>query len=535
MLVGFLGILLSLFVLATNPVLAYHSKNRDYWLKKFSTDTHSYINEKAYLLGGIKDDNFPDLVKTDLKKAIFEGDSDEVEAHQGSDRSAGSKDNMFGWFGAPDLHWKRILEDYKAGKFSQAYHRIGVLLHLTADATSVSHVRICPHGNGSDRFFTAGKDARTKEQLTYKNDYRIVRAIAVGNSPILAILDWLEVIPTSVHVDGFEKAVDQMASKDQIPVSGQPKQLASPEIYMEEARSQTKAFLDSNSYYDQYWTKKANFESWGTYGPKGDIFGKKIGEEDKKLINFTYNLAVLYSAGQLQLISKKLPPIIEKVSLSPSQFGEEGTALSILVRENRTPTVKLKITFDKLDGPAIEVEERGVMKNGVYTLKLKKGDTPGSLPFFGEASLSWLGKIQGGKVPFGQGRLVVEAIDEDGNSSGPVSIPFEYQGKPEVKEVLDKTVKTGEPPKIEGISYTQLHTDYEESPHRYYLDVQAIDPENGPLSFIWSINCGFFVGPTDGARVEWHYKTPGECINAVVTIKAKDNQDLTAEKTQKVF
>lgn len=93
------------------------------------------------------------------------------------------------------------------------------------------------------------------------------------------------------------------------------------------------------------------------------------------------------------------------------------------------------------------------------------------------------------------------------------------------------------PPKIQSFSYTQLHKNYDESPHRYVLSVVAKDPQNQKLKYSWQITCGYFVVDPDTKRqfadydkqrlavgplssAEWRYDTPGECENAIVTIVA---------------
>ncbi|MBI4091832.1 MAG: hypothetical protein HY427_01355 [Candidatus Levybacteria bacterium] len=93
----------------------------------------------------------------------------------------------------------------------------------------------------------------------------------------------------------------------------------------------------------------------------------------------------------------------------------------------------------------------------------------------------------------------------------------------------------GKTPVVGNINNTQLHGSYEETPHRYLLKAIASDPEGGKLTFIWKINCGYFVGSTNGPQVEWRYDTPGECVDATVTVAVKDNQGLSAEKSQSVF
>lgn len=97
------------------------------------------------------------------------------------------------------------------------------------------------------------------------------------------------------------------------------------------------------------------------------------------------------------------------------------------------------------------------------------------------------------------------------------------------------TPSVNKAPVIERVDNTQLHGSYEEKPHRYLLKARAFDPEGGGLTFIWRVNCGYFTGPVNGSEIEWRYDTPGECVDASVTVKASDSEKNIAEKTQKVF
>lgn len=97
------------------------------------------------------------------------------------------------------------------------------------------------------------------------------------------------------------------------------------------------------------------------------------------------------------------------------------------------------------------------------------------------------------------------------------------------------TSRVNKVPVIERVDNTQLHGSYEEKPHRYLLKARAFDPEGGGLTFIWSVNCGYFSGPVNGSEIEWRYDTPGECVDAVIIVAAKDKEGGRSEKTQDVF
>lgn len=522
------AIFLFLFPLISKFAFAYHAKNYKLWpLIEIATDTHSVITKKAYSLGMLTRFDHPDLIKSEFKKEILNGDSDEKEAHQGSDKLAGDNQNTFAWFGRPDLHWKKLLEDYKSKKFDEAYHRVGVLLHLTADATSPSHVRICPHGAGGEKYFGATKRDTTDSQANYTS----------------SIIPFPLSLLYSLHIDNFEKRTDYLAIRNQIPLEPNlsPVVLKDPVEYMEKAREEAKKELDSNSYWDSYWTKKVGFVGWGTYGNGKDTFGR-FKTTDDQIVFSSFNRAVAYTAGQLQKISEKLPPIAENFSLSPATFDDQGTSLSFQVLENRTPTVKVKISVNN-QKPIADVYLNTY--NGSFTLNLDKTDKSGELPYYKKYITKWEGGLITGKLSPGKGEIVLEVVDEDDNASDPITIPFEYLGKggktektPSSGPTLppDKSVKTvGQAPAVNSVSYTQLHADYEEVPHRYLLKASASDLEGGKLSYSWTINCGYFVNQSSVSEIEWRYNTPGECINAVVSVTVKDSDGLTGTKSQKVF
>jgi len=513
--------ILGLFVIP-QTILAYDSTDYKLGSFVFFTDTHSIITENAHLVGNINQTNYPDLIR--FKKDILKGDSDEKEAHQGSDKLANNSNNQSGWFGDQTAHWKKLLEEYNASDFLKSYHRVGVLLHLTADASVPSHVRVCPHGDCSEEYFGTGSSAKTQAQSSFKNN--------LVPFPFNFI--------KTVHVDNYETIVDRLAYQNRIPLTlgMTPRLLPQVDQYMTVVRQALNNLLNSDSFYDQYWAKNTNWNSWGSYGSVGDTFGlKSLSNKDYSLIYYGFNVAVLYSSGQLQLISQKLPPLIEKVDLSPSQFGNQGTKISLTISENRTQAVKIKIIVEDNTGRVI-IDEKGQGYDGKVPVKLDVNNSEKELPYKTSLDINWKADTLGGKIPVGKGKIKVEVIDEDGNSSQPAIIEFEYLPETEQTKdtpILDQSKKVGSPPVFDSFSYIQLHQNYEDVPHRYLLSVNASDPENGPLIYNWQINCGYFTGLINSSQVEWRYNTPGECIDAVVTVTVKDNDQLEAQKSQKVF
>lgn len=111
-----------------------------------------------------------------------------------------------------------------------------------------------------------------------------------------------------------------------------------------------------------------------------------------------------------------------------------------------------------------------------------------------------------------------------------------WMGNDMVLVKVENEVATNQEPTIEDVLYEQLHENYEDSPHRYTLTAYASDPdENLPLTYEWSINCGYFEGDVNSSSVEWRYDTPGECIDAEVTVTVIDSQGATDSFTKQLF
>lgn len=99
---------------------------------------------------------------------------------------------------------------------------------------------------------------------------------------------------------------------------------------------------------------------------------------------------------------------------------------------------------------------------------------------------------------------------------------------PKSESVISEPKSENKKPIIKGLTVNQLHFSYSEVPHRYRLIVDASDPDaNLPLTYAWSINCGYFFGATNSQAVEWRYNTPGECIYAKATVTVTDSLGLS--------
>lgn len=87
--------------------------------------------------------------------------------------------------------------------------------------------------------------------------------------------------------------------------------------------------------------------------------------------------------------------------------------------------------------------------------------------------------------------------------------------------------------KINDLTVTQLHKNYDDIPHKYRLDVRAFG--SGSMTAEWKVNCGYITSQS-GDTIEWHYDKPGECINPKVEVIVTDTSTGVGQKlVQSVF
>ena len=92
-------------------------------------------------------------------------------------------------------------------------------------------------------------------------------------------------------------------------------------------------------------------------------------------------------------------------------------------------------------------------------------------------------------------------------------------------------------PEVKNVKIEQLHTNYDDTPHKYLLTAETTDPDEDVLSYSWSTDCGYFVSDTNVWKntKEWHYDNPGECINATITVQVYDTDNHMTEYTFRPF
>jgi len=90
-------------------------------------------------------------------------------------------------------------------------------------------------------------------------------------------------------------------------------------------------------------------------------------------------------------------------------------------------------------------------------------------------------------------------------------------------------------PVIENMLWKEL-TSPQNNWSAYELTVNADDTDgNIPITYEWSIDCGYFSGNTNGQNVVWHYSNIIGCQDAWATITVTDSEGLSVTKTQNVF
>lgn len=156
---------------------------------------------------------------------------------------------------------------------------------------------------------------------------------------------------------------------------------------------------------------------------------------------------------------------------------------------------------------------------------------------YGQEGIPLLGKNDYGETD----AFVANCLEQIKASSDPIDIinkckkEFKDFGYDKSQEPDWDALASSGSPKVDSVNNKQLHGSYEETPHKYKLYAVVSNKGDGRLTYTWKINCGYFVGPTNGSEVEWHYDTPGECVDAVVTVAVANSAGGRSEKNHKVF
>jgi hypothetical protein len=190
----------------------------------------------------------------------------------------------------------------------------------------------------------------------------------------------------------------------------------------------------ADSYWRQYWLGNViNLEPYtGVYaGLNGtDKFptGWSEGSPESNLVSELEGKSYSYAAGALMAISRKLPPLIQSLTIGGSQDNPLvnktlGTTITLKALENRRPDVTIFITVDSLDGMPIAADN--FTNGGTFTLK------PGTeLPWEDTLNIKWNGKLaDGAYLSDGEHTLYVQVQDEDKNLSEAATQKFTMDNK----------------------------------------------------------------------------------------------------------
>jgi hypothetical protein len=307
---------------------------------------------------------------------ILDGSADEFKTHP----------NPFANGGNPgDLWVKKAVKQYENGDYDDAYDYIGCILHLDQDQAVPAHAFDIQHVGyfaWGDIYRHFGDDLE-KYAKEYADVYSHLNSASIKggiSSPFEFYGDMIETTRSAVNNNAV------------LPPEGQN--------------------------WTDYWTN-------GVYGPRRfpnhQDTEKGYVDQHDNMVSHRITDAISYSAGNLAAASKILPPTVKDIEIYPATETmpeidtEYGTQIEFKILENRTQIVKIYITVG--DQPIIS-DEYGTGK----VFNLSNGS---ELPWEGDYSITWDGKLADGKYPSnGIHILKVYIDDDDGNRSVIVSHEF---------------------------------------------------------------------------------------------------------------
>lgn len=99
---------------------------------------------------------------------------------------------------------------------------------------------------------------------------------------------------------------------------------------------------------------------------------------------------------------------------------------------------------------------------------------------------------------------------------------------------ITPSVSAAEALQVVDLSVQQLHKNFADTPHVYRLSATVRGGQE-PLTYLWRINCGQFSTDATSRTVEWQYKVPGECADAVIGLLITDASGQGLRLTQSAF
>ncbi len=366
------------------------------WWSEPLEDNHELLSKDALSSQALSEAEFPDIKKYgEVIWGATEGNMDDASAHDG-DSSANDGPAM--------LWWTSALEEYRRFNFGDeqgAYWYMGQMIHLVEDMAVPVHALDINHYNGL-------------EDLLNPDNFEYFAANNYSASSVTVESGWNFIYPSD-YKDEVKKYTVNLINND-IGVT-----------------PPTKTGLDGWNYYWIYQSyTDPNNDRFPSTSDIADV-------EEKLLVENQFGKARNYSAGALIAASKKLPPLIESLEITPSASStpvidiQNGTAVTVKILENRIQTVSLYMKIDDL-----YFIEGG---NGT-SVTLETGTR---LSWEKTHIVTWKGKLEDGTYPSpGVHTLSVYAVDgEDGNQSdiSTQEVLFETE-LPSVIEILSDTILT---------------------------------------------------------------------------------------------
>lgn len=287
--------------------------------------------------------------------------------------------------------WVSVKSAYKTFAFSEAYKRIGEIVHLTQDQAVPAHAANIEHG--------------------------------------FSLLD-----PTG---DNFEAAADDRY----IEQPGSNFDFSFPERYYQPLQNSTRLKLSSwlNPGGTQYWNLSPVAQSgvdttlvvngvthWGSYGAGGDTYAWA---DHPEILAPQLAEAVRFSVGVFAAASERLPALVRNPIIAPQVLNKDNPAtITFQVLENRKPDVGITITVDGKDGWIL----RSTAGNN-YSSLIEQLAPGTDLPWEKYLTIPWDGQLSDGSyVSDGRHVLTIEALDKDENDPEPKTIEFTADYHPPV-------------------------------------------------------------------------------------------------------
>ncbi|MCX5786218.1 MAG: hypothetical protein NTX59_11075 [Elusimicrobia bacterium] len=363
-------------VAAVNPVSppAPANSGTRWWSVAFFGSAHNAITKAA--LSFTNKTEFPDIGRAN--SVLMTGGSDE-SGHPNSAANGGLTKDL--WYGKTPASKGGVLYNYEQFDSTSAYERLGIICHLTQDQAVPTHAANIKHSTG----------------------------------------DSFEGWPS------WDNKVNISASRYNADIE--------PYAYYQQVQDETRSHLSqwvNPATGKPYWVPADNAPPLGqdiTYGPWGHYGGDRNsdlwavpeqsnnsdgGNNNNKWITATPEIRFrqLAEAGAatvavLESASKKLPPLVANLSVSPKTVrAGEAVYIKFTALDNRSNEVTYKLNVYR-DGVL-----QGVALQGIMALK---NPASGDIMLSAATAAVWMPEINGRPMAPGKYVLELSLTDGDGN------------------------------------------------------------------------------------------------------------------------